>query len=511
MQLTLKQMQINDDDEHRYLHALGDPRSGKSVGFFLKARKYLLMYPGINGLITRDTGTSILMFTFPEFLKILEPRAILGDPRMKPYPFITLKNGSTLSFIPYDEVDITKAGGSEYGFILVDEATRFSRSQYEYFDTRLSQSVGNGIRRDKKRIKTIIPHRWIGTTANPAGRGWTWKLFSTEHPLSYLNGDPAYRAWKFFIEDNEHNLPKDYVKAMREKPEHIRRKILGANEDPMGGLVFSEFSRELNVCKIRNFIPRPYWKIYIGMDHGYKTPTVVLWMAVTEEGFLIFFHEYRQSNKTIAENVESILSENNKLFNAGMAWPLSGRIDPSTTQEDGKSGSVKTTYKLYWEAGMSKLSLYPAKRQKVYDRVERMRDLLKPDPNKQKHPITGEFREGGWPTVIFTEDCDGDQDMNIRGVEGGTITEFEEWEIKETNNSKKNISEMPEEKNDHGPDAACYVVQIYYGENAPEDPNVTAQREANPQEILKKSIFERLERHIAPKAISTSSLQGADY
>src|SRR6185312_13212170 len=155
------------------------------------------------------------------------------EERMKPFPFVKFKNGSSVSFIPYDEVDITKAGGAEYGFILVDEATRFSRDQYEYFDTRLSQSKGIWIRPDGKKVVNPIPHQWMGTTANPAGRGWTWKVFSVEHPLSYLHGDPNYRAWKFYLSDNKANLPPKYIESLESKPEHIRRRILGGNEDPM--------------------------------------------------------------------------------------------------------------------------------------------------------------------------------------------------------------------------------------------------------------------------------------
>ena len=140
-----------------------------------------------------------------------------------------------------------------------------------------------------------------------------------------------------------------------------------------------------------------------------------------------------------------------------------------------------------------------------------MRDLLKCDPKKQIHPITGEKRTEGWPTVLFTEDCDGDSEINGIKAEGGTITEFEEWEIKETNNSKRNISEAPEEKNDHGPDAASYAVQIYFGDNAPEDPAVVHERDNDPQERLKKSIYERLDRDLAPKKVLDGTLQGGEY
>ena len=503
-----KQAAIYNDTTHRYIHAIGDPRSGKSAAFFQKAIKEIKLQRGIKGLITRDSGTQILNFTFPQFMEAIDERLIL-DIKMKPFPWVKFITGSEVFFTPYDEIDITKAGGSENGFILIDEAARFSRRQWDYMDTRLSQKVGVGIKEDGKKFQNLIKNSWLGTTANPAGRGWTWKVYSVEHPLSYLGGDPNYLAFKFFLDDNIANLPAAYVEAMRGKPQHIRDKILGGNEDPLEGLVFPEFTRELNVCKKRNWIPPTHWRVYGGMDHGFQTPTTFLPMAVSESGHLIFFREYRKSHKTIQENSESILKLVTQLFNSGMSWMESCRIDPSTNTQDGKSGPGKTVFELYRDAGLTKISLVTAKRMQVMDRVARMRDLLKPDPEKKIHPITGEVREEGWPTVIFTDDCDGEEDGGVK-VDGGTITEFEEWEIKPTTSSAKNPNEKPEEKNDHGIDACCYAVQVYFGENSPEDPQKVIERESTPSEILRKKVYANIEKQLKPAIEQFGALQGGN-
>ena len=502
-----KQAAIYNDDSHRYIHAIGDPRSGKSAAFFQKARKHLYLQPGVKGLITRDSGTQIMNFTFPQFMDLIDERFIL-DVKMKPFPWVKMKNGSECFFTPYDEIDITKAGGSEYGFILIDEAARFSRKQWDYMDTRLSQMKGMGIKPDGRKFENKISGWWLGTTANPAGRGWTWKVYSVEHPLSYLGGDKDYIAFKFYLEDNIQNLPKAYVDAMRGKPQHIRDKILGGNEDPIEGLVFPEFSRELNVCKKGNWIPPTHWRVFGGMDWGFQTPTVFLWMAISDTGHLVFFNEYRKSHKNISENAEAIVEETKKLFNSGMSWMESCRVDPSTDSQDGKSGSTKTTFELLRDAGMTKISLIRGKRQQVMDRVGRLRDLLRVDPEKKVHPVTGEIRELGWPTIIFTDNCDGEND-GVK-VDGGTISEFEEWEIKPTTSSAKNPNEKPEEKNDHGIDAASYAIQVFFGEGSPEDPKTMMERESSPAEILKKQVYERIEKQINPKTATNSPLQGWD-
>lgn len=507
-----KQAQIYNDRTHRYLHAIGDPRSGKSEAFFRKVWREICLTPGCDGLITRDTGTSLTGITYKQFYnKIVDKRFIL-DEKLKPYPTLKFKNGSSIDFQPFEEIDITKAGGGEYTFVLIEESSRSSRPQWDYFDSRLSQSIGHAISPSGEEYENPIKHVWLGTTANPRGRGWSYKLYSIEHPLSYLHADPEYIAWKFFLRDNKH-LSKKYIDMMESKPQHIKDRMLGANEDPVSGLVFPEFSKEIHVCKPpHGWIPKPFWKILGGMDHGFKTPTVFLWGAITdgERPFIIIFNEYRQSHKVISENAENIYQENDRLFKKGIQWIQNCAIDPSTQQVDGKSGSTKSTYQLYLDAGMNRMSLYAAPKQWVRDRVERIRILLQCDPRKKVHPITGEYRGEGWPTLIFTDNCDGNgPDSNP--IDGGTISEMEEWEIKETNNSKKNALEAPEEKNDHGPDSLGYLLTLYFGDASPEDPKITHAREVDPIEKRRKRIEQYIENSVNPAKQNLGLTSGIEY
>lgn len=136
-----------------------------------------------------------------------------------------------------------------------------------------------------------------------------------------------------------------------------------------------------------------------------------------------------------------------------------------------------------------------------------------PDPLKQYHPITNEFREQGWPTVMFTEDCDGDPET--KAVDGGTISEFEEWEIREQASEHRNAPEEPETKDDHGPDAACYCVQSYFGDKAPENQETVMTRIDTEQEKLRKIIVEDLKKSLGKNKKSGfpkgSTLQGSVY
>ena len=488
----------------RYIHALGDPRTGKTEGFFYRIRRELLQQRGIKILITRDTGTSLSATTYKHLReKYIITDDMILDEKSKPFTWVKLLTGSELFFIPYDEMDTSKAGGAEYGIILMDEAQRFKRKQWEYFDTRLSQQWGEAIAEDGRKYQNRIVYNGLWSTANPKGRGYLWQIYVREHPLAYFHhydkerdcvvgDDPEYLGVKFFLEDNEANLKPEYIRAMRGKADHIRRKFLGAEEEAEGGLVYPEFNRGIHVIdtKMKGITPAPHWRIIGGMDFGFATPTVFLLGAVTEEGFLIIFREYREDHKSIPSNIDGIL---------GICKPMPERalIDSSTGIEDGKS--PRTVYDQFrvkesGEIGLGFLGL--AKRSHVMFRVSRIRGLLEPNPQKRFHPITGEERKEGWPTLMFVDVCE------------GTIIEHEEWEMEESTTEKKNEPDKPKMKDDHGCDATGYLAQLYFGDGSPENEQTESIREADPstrlQKIIKKDIdtalAERDRKHDIPRA-----------
>jgi hypothetical protein len=467
----------------RYINALGDPRSGKSEGFFHKGVRECFYQPGLKWLITRDSGTPLLNITYKHFFEkhIITPTMIIGGLdgiTKKPWPIIPLVTGSEVHFVPYDEMDTTKGGGGEFGLILIEEAQRFIEKQWHYMDTRLSQRYGNAISPDGRRYISKIEYNGLWTTQNTAGRGYLYRIFTKEHPLSYYGNDPEFRGFKFYLFDNPYLKP-EYVKAMMSKPEHIRRKLLGANEDPSEGLVFPDFTHAINVFQVdplKPWYPPPHWRVLFGEDYGFQTSAVGLWAAISDDpAHVIIFKEHRTSHKTIPVLCEEFVQCNKDIMNHGSSYPETGRIDPATHMRDAKSLDAKTVYELHRDQdGMD--FLIPAKRQRVMDRVQYIRDLMVPDPKKTHHPITNEFRREGWPTLIFCSNCE------------GLIKEVEDWELKEASVSEKTI-EKPEEKNDHGPDALSYLLQAFRGDASEEHYLTKELRENTPQERLKKEIF----------------------
>jgi hypothetical protein len=478
----------------RYIDAMGEQRSGKSEGFFQRLiLKEIWENPGIKVLITRDTGTSLAFATLKHFLSLIEDQRCIKDILKKPAPLVQFVNGSEVYFIPYDDIQTTKTGGYEYGIILIEEAQRSSQKQWVYFDARISQRYGDAIGADGIRYRSEIKYNGLWTTRNPAGRGWGWQTFYRDHPLASLTKrneqgdligcDPNYLALKFYRADNRENLQEKYVQAMENYPEHLRQKFLSAEENPMEGLVFPEFSRSLNVYNgpgAKDFTPPSHWKITGGEDFGFQTPTVYLPMATTEDGFCVFFDEYRQDHKTIGENCQGIREMLDKHIAKGCSPTEIAYIDPKTKDQHGSNEALETVYDQHRK---HLPFLAPAKRMSVLDRIARKRELLKPDKDKKYHPISNEYREEGWPTVIFLPACE------------ATIQEHEDWEFAEVRNSNSDGKEKPQQRSDHGIDGSDYALQTYFYDNGPAHPLTEAleSQESKLRKHFEKLIEESLE------------------
>ena len=473
---SVSQAKLYNANQH-YLHAVGGWRSGKTEVYFKKIRKECLLQPGLEVLITRDTGPALYGRTRDHFLNIFEEKLFL-DYGEKPNPWYQLRNGSIIYFIAYENIDQSKAGGTQYGMIFMNEASRFTFKQWLYFDGRLSQKFGNAIAPDGKKYKNPIQRRFLMTDANPAGRGYLWQIYRRDHPLSFLGQDKDYFAVECFTKELQERVDPEYWKRVQATvPLHMQGKLLGADESPMQGLCFPNMDRSLCVYDSggKGYVPPGHWPIYIGMDFGYQTPTVALWCAITEEGCIIVFKEYRQNMTSIPENTKNIMNITQDFMYGGMGEVKGAFIDPSTGFKDGKSHTGASVFEQYINAGFWNLEL--SYRIPVIDRVNKTLPLLSPDPKIQHHPISGIFREKGWPRLIFVDVCE------------ETIKEHEEWEWDESPSDKRDPKNKPKEKDDHGPDALSYFLIKHFDEKAPENPIDREKRERDVDYQFKQQVL----------------------
>lgn len=434
----------------------GGVGAGKTTIMVRKAIKIALQYPGIKILMTRLTGPALESTTLQDFERICPPEYII-ESRVKPWIQKRFYNGSVVRFKAYEESDLDKLGSEFYGCIILEEANEFSENAWDRFNERLRQDKGVGIDPDGHEYETDIPKQFLIAIANPGGRNWLWRLFSRDNPdaKEFTVNDDGSVTYKnpdyFFITcpttENLAHLPPAYWKRLQKLPKHKFQRMVMGDDSPYEGLVFPEFRRELNIVPSFKGVPPTHWPVYFGMDVGRRSPTTCDLIAVTEEGCYVVFKEYGATMRTPQANAKAILTLFGTLIAKGMPIPKLGFIDPSSAHHKGESDMSLSVFQQLVRAGLN--TLKPASKDQD-GRIMRLSSLLEVDPDLKNHPVTGQFREEGWPRLYFTEECH------------ETIREFEEWEFSKTTNPQKDAPEKPEERNDHYIDATGYAIAEIY-------------------------------------------------
>lgn len=493
----------------KIIYLKGGVRGGKTRIALRRGIKECLEQPGIKVLVTRTTGPALYSTTLADFdaecpSELLDQNKCL----QKPNPTRTFKNGSKVMFVAYDAADLSKIRGEEYGLIIAEEANLFPSNAHSEFVGRLSQEYGEAFDENGDKYTNRIERVHIIYVANSGGRNWLWIIFRRNHPNAYFpwkaiygftdgdgnyhpptmkledwNGDDTYWAIEWGTVENKGNLRKDYWDTLTDLPDHLFKRLAEADDEPLDGMVFPNFDRRLHVVPLKGFVPPPHWPVYIGMDYGYRTPTVALWITVTEEGSFVAFQEYRMTMKSPAENARNILNINDTLVMKGMQDHKIAWIDLSSGFKKGESESGASVFDQLVAAGMKKL----AKSSRDLDgRVVRIATLLEPSRLQIKHPITGVNRDAGWPRLMLTEDCK------------QTIQEIEEWEWSKVTTDAADPKEKPEMKDDHGIDALGYVL-VKVEERAPEDYDSQRIRETSVSYQLEKEKQEWCESVMAER------------
>lgn len=140
------------------------------------------------------------------------------------------------------------------------------------------------------------PSAWITTT--PAGFNWIWKQWVDLRNPDYQMIQVASWENPFVSTDYVEGLKANYV------GEFAKQEIEG-DFVAFEGLVYPEFSREVNVTKVD---PPEAWLRVRAIDYGYQNPFVCLFAAVDEDGRLVVYDEHYRSKMLIREHAGHILS-----------------------------------------------------------------------------------------------------------------------------------------------------------------------------------------------------------
>ena len=267
------------------------------------------------------------------------------------------------------------------------------------------------------RILTIR-HTAFGTT-NPEGHDWVWKKF-------VASNDPDYFYVQATSDENVH-LSEEYISGLGKMPEDWQKRYRWGSFETFEGLVYKEF-QDKEPYVIPGFTIPEHWYRFVGIDHGYRNPTAILWGAVDTKGRVFIYDEFYASGKVVSE-IATVLK-----LQAKENPPKVYLIDPATNQNRGHSSGV-TIYSEFQDHG-----IYPIlANNEVTAGINHVREMLKIQPD-------------GKPSLQVFQKC-----VNLR-------MEMQTYRLKDirAGTQVQNNPEKPLKKNDHCMDALRYMANYLW-------------------------------------------------
>lgn len=291
--------------------------SGKTKCGAAEVIKLALKYPNNLGLVGRMTYPELRDTTRKELLEFPVgvdgvETTLVNSPLVsnwnKSENCLTFSNGTQVLFRALEDA-FHKIKSLNLGFYWIDEATEANDEIWLGLSGRL--------RRPKVR-------RCGFATTNPEGHDWLWKTF-------VMNPDKDHFLVTAPSTENSF-LPEGYIEDLvkRYPQEWVKRYVYGSF-DTFEGLIYKEFEDKSPWVLEKLEIPDEWYR-FIGIDHGYRNPTAVLWGAVSPKGNVFIYDELYVAGKLVSEIAEIIKTKN------GSQKIQLYLIDPSCANRDGKTG-----------------------------------------------------------------------------------------------------------------------------------------------------------------------------
>ena len=295
LSVTKKQKAFIDATASEVLFG-GAAGGGKSYGQVVDALLFAIKYPTSKQLILRRT--------FSELEKSLIRLSLSLYPK-EIYSFNQsshtgrFKNGSIIDFgYCAAEFDVYQYQSAEYDVIRFDELTHFTESQYIYLISRV-----RGANDFPKQIKS-------STNPGGIGHGWVKARFVDPSPpgVEFCGDDGMERIFiPSLLDDNgflSRGDPK-YRQRLLALPEREKKALLYGDWNIFEGQYFTEFDPSRHIVAPFE-IPRS-WRKYRTIDYGLDR-LACLWIAISPEGISYVYREFCESNLTISQATQEILS-----------------------------------------------------------------------------------------------------------------------------------------------------------------------------------------------------------
>lgn len=225
--LTAKQKEIRAvfATGAKFFLVYGGSRSGKTFFIIYAIITRMLKAPGSRHVVFRNDGVdakqSIGNETVPSVLALAYPGLVLkwnGEDNYYQAP-----NGSQLWLAGLkDKKRLDKVLGKEFATIYLNEASQITLEAFGVVQTRLAQTV---MQVDGKRL----PLRLYVDLNPTVSAHWTYQIWingiNPEDKTKIADHAAAYRSIVCNPMDNADNLPSDYLDALRNLPERMRRRF----------------------------------------------------------------------------------------------------------------------------------------------------------------------------------------------------------------------------------------------------------------------------------------------
>lgn len=277
----------------RYVAYGGARGGGKSWAARVKLVLLALGQPGIQMLLLRRTYPQLRENHIIALRKLLGGAAVYRESQ-KVFEF---PNGSRLK-LGYcsRETDVLQYQGQAYDVIFLEEATQFTEFQFQAL-TECNRSSGQ--------MQGQFPPRMY-LTCNPGGVGHNWvkRLFIDRDYQGSERGED-YTFIRSNVYDNAYLMEHspDYVRALENLPPNRRRAMLYGDWDLFEGQYFSEFRREIHVC--RPFGIPQEWRRYISLDYGLDM-LACYWIALDSLGNAWVYRELYESSLIVSDAARKI-------------------------------------------------------------------------------------------------------------------------------------------------------------------------------------------------------------
>jgi phage terminase large subunit len=190
------------------------------------------------------------------------------------------------------EKDVYRYQGHEYDVIGLEEATHFTETMRDFFET-----CNRSTRSDFK------PRMYY--TSNPGGIGHAWfKRLFIDKEVSNAQ-DYVFIPAKVYDNHALMNANPEYVKTLENLPHDQREAFLHGNWDVFAGQYFREWRRDTHVIDPIE-LPRSWFR-FCSIDYGYHDPCAIYWHAVNDQRIYTYRELY--INQTNASDIAKKIME----------------------------------------------------------------------------------------------------------------------------------------------------------------------------------------------------------